>query len=176
MPKNQAKLRVLEVTTVSDICFQCSRECRTTINSPKGLIYLCSNQCQNNFLLQAGLKGYNQVRHKEDLKLTTVGKLNELTAKELERIYRFKHKLTRDQMNRNKEGDSIDRLFSSMGLRLNPKKSRRRVQTRMPFNWECDCAKAECKVCRATGLVTDEQVQQDDNFESRLEEPDNLPW
>jgi hypothetical protein len=96
---------------------------------------MCSNSCQNNFLLQCGLKGYNQVRHSTDgIKFKTVGKLNELTAKELDRLYRFKNGLNKSQMNRAKDGDTLDSLLSSMRLgKKSPK-----VQTRMPFTWTGD--------------------------------------
>jgi len=161
MTKNKTRNQVLQVAKVRDLCFQCGKQCQTTVDSPKGLIYLCSNQCKQNFQLQAGLKGYNQVRHHEkELRLTTVGKLKDLNAEEIENMFRFKHKLTRNQMNGRKRGDTIDRLFSTMGLKPRPKKARAKVQTRLPFTW----------------TVTEEITQQDDNFESRLEEPDNLPW
>ena len=130
-----SKHQVLQTAESIDYCMQCGKECSTYVSNAKGMLYMCSNSCQNNFLLQCGLKGYNQVRHTTDgIKFKTVGKLNELTAKELDRLYRFKNGLNKSQMNRAKDGDTLDSLLSSMRLgKKSPK-----VQTRMPFTWTGD--------------------------------------
>ena len=171
MTKNKTKNQVLRVAKVKDICFQCGKQCQTTVDSPKGLIYLCSNQCKQNFQLQAGLKGYNQVRHHEkELRLTTVGKLKDLNAEEIENMFRFKHKLTRNQMNGRKNGDTIDKLFNAMGLKPKAKRSRAKVQTRLPFTWTIPEDTKLGAMYRKAGFrstpVTDRYP----------EEPDNLPW
>jgi len=126
----------------ADECANCHKLTFMSGNTAKGLFYLCSQRCINSFLLKAGLKGYNTVRDHAPVakpKPQTVGKLQELNAKELERIYRFKNNHSRDTMNKLKQGDSLDKLLGTMGLRNKPSK----VQTTMPFTWTEAYDKAE---------------------------------
>ena len=136
MPKIKVKYqqyKIPEWIDTRDECEHCLTPTNLTVSTARGINYLCSQQCQQNFLLQTGQKNYNQVRdHDSPMKFTTVGKLNDLTAKELERQYRFKHKLTRDNMNRLKEGDTLDRLLG-MILKVPKKKETKQVTTKMPY-------------------------------------------
>ena len=132
--KNSATLQIPNWLQKTDHCANCYRETHMTIQTRKGTYYVCSDNCQENFKLQAGLKGYNQVRHHDNQvkpKLQTVGKLNEITAEELQNLYKFNNRLTRSAMNRQKQGDTLDRVLGMIDTR--GKKSKGKVQTRMPF-------------------------------------------
>ena len=130
--KNSAKLQIPTWLNQTDHCANCYKETHMTIQTKKGMYYVCSDNCQENFKLKAGLKGYNQVRHHDSkVKLQTVGKLNQVTAEELQNLYRFKHNLTRSSMNKQKQGDSLDRVLGMIDSR--GRKSKGKVQTKMPF-------------------------------------------
>ena len=132
--KNSAKIQIPTWQEAKDICANCKRETNLTIQTQKGMYYICSDNCQENFKLKSGLKGYNQVRHK-DLKvrpkMMSVGKLQDLTAKELTRLYRFNNQLTRNAMNKQKRGDSLDKILGMIDNRQ--AKKRGKVQSKMPF-------------------------------------------
>ena len=131
MTKNTSQIQIPSWLDTRGDCANCMTPTHLNVATAKGHYYLCSNQCQDNFKLKAGLKGYNQVRDHSPLVLTTLGKLDELTAAEIERVYKFKNQLTRSNMNRQKEGDSLDKVLGMIDTRS--KKKRSKVQTKMPF-------------------------------------------
>jgi len=132
--KNTAKIQIPTWIEQKDNCSNCYSLTNLTVETRKGRYHLCSNECQENFLLKAGLKGYNQIRHHDNRvkpRLQTVGKLQDLTAKELTNLYRFKNQLTKSAMNRQKKGDSLDRILQMIDNRQ--MKKRGKVQSKMPF-------------------------------------------
>jgi len=141
MPKASAKTRIPNWLEAKEPCVQCGQLTRLAIHDPKDQkqVHICSDNCQTNYALQVGHISYNQVRdHDSPMKFESIGKLNELTADEIKRQFKFKHKLTTAQMNRNKQGDPLDRMFKAMGLRLPKNKKRKNISTRMPFTYTID--------------------------------------
>lgn len=131
MQNNTSRLQIPEWLETKDQCANCMKQTSLAVQTAKGQYYLCSDQCQNNFMLKAGLKGYNQVRDNDKVKMVSVGDLKALTAKELENLYRFKNNLSRSSMNKLKQGDSLDKVLGMIDTKGRKKKGS--VQTTMPF-------------------------------------------
>ena len=129
--KQTSRMQIPEWLDTKDQCANCMKLTPLAIQTAKGQYYLCSDQCQHNFMLKAGLKGYNQVRDNDKVKMTSVGNLKTLTATELENLYRFHNNLNRNTMNKLKQGDSLDKVLGLMHTKGRKKKGN--VQTRMPF-------------------------------------------
>ena len=106
---------------IKTACFNCHKLTNLSVNSPKGKLFLCSRGCQENYSLKAGLRGYNTVRDHDKPKLTTVGKLENLTASELQRMLEFKQGYNRTTMNKLKGGDSLDRILYMIDTRRKKK-------------------------------------------------------
>ena len=96
-------------------CYSCRKLTNLYVDSPnKGRLYLCSRNCQSNFSLKSGMTGYNTVRDHSTSRLKTVAKLQDLTSEELARLLEFKQGYNKYTMNRQKKGDSLDRVLGTM--------------------------------------------------------------
>jgi len=99
-------------------CYNCHSLTNLYLDHPnKGRLYLCSRSCQSNFSLKSGMASYNTVRDHSTKRLTTVGKLQDLTSDELNRLIEFKQGYNRHTMKRQKEGDSLDKVLGLMSAR-----------------------------------------------------------
>lgn len=99
-------------------CFNCHKLTNLFVDSPsKGRLYLCSRSCQSNFSLKSGMRGYNTVRDHSPRRLTTVGNLNNLTAKEMQRVLEFRQGYNRHSMAKLKEGKSPESVSGMMSSR-----------------------------------------------------------
>ena len=124
--KHQARIQIPEWLDTRDNCSNCMTPTNLVVDTRKGRYYLSSNQCQENFYLKAGLKGYNQIRdHEQTPKLKTIGKLQDLSAEEIKNLYRFKNNLSKSAMNSRKGGDSLDRVLGMIDKQLRKKDSKR---------------------------------------------------
>ena len=124
--KHQARIQIPEWLDTRDNCSNCMTPTNLVVETRKGRYYLCSDQCQENFYLKAGLKGYNQIRdHELGPKLETIGKLQALSAEEIKNLYRFKNKLSRTAMNSRKKGDSLDKVLGTIDKQIRKKDSKR---------------------------------------------------
>ena len=126
------KLKLLDLMDDLGECSVCGDETLLVVYDQKGMSYICSEQCQLNYRLQCGMSGYNEVRHDYGLTMKTVGKLGQLDASELSRMFRFKHKISRRKFEATKKGDSIDK-FLGIIYRFSRKRQTRRVQVTQPF-------------------------------------------
>ena len=103
---------------VKTACYNCHELTSLFLDHPnKGRLYLCSRSCQSNFSLKSGMRSYNTVRDHSTKRLTTVGKLQDLTSEELARMLEFKQGYNKYTMNRQKKGDSLDRVLGIMSSR-----------------------------------------------------------
>jgi len=124
--KHQARIQTPEWLESRDNCSSCMSPTNLAVDTRKGRFYLCSDQCQENFYLQAGLKGYNQVRHHQKTpRLETIGNLQDLSAEEIKNLYRFKNNLSKSAMNSRKEGDSLDKVLGMIDKQIRKKDSKR---------------------------------------------------
>ena len=128
------KLKLLDLVDDVGECSVCGDDTLLVLYDQKGMSYICSEQCQLNYRLQCGLSGYNEVRHDYGLTMKTVGKLGQLDATELSRMFRFKHKISRRKFEAVKEGDSIDKILGIID-RVSRKRQTKRVQVTQPFSW-----------------------------------------
>ena len=99
-------------------CYNCRKLTNLFLDHPKkGRLYLCSRSCQSNFSLKSGMRGYNTVRDHSPRRLTTVGNLNNLTAKEMQRVLEFRQGYNRHSMAKLKEGQSPESVSGMMSTR-----------------------------------------------------------
>ncbi len=99
-------------------CYSCHELTSLFVDHPKkGRLYLCSRSCQSSFSLKAGMRSYNTVRDHSTKRLTTVAKLQDLTSEELARMLEFKQGFNRYSMNRQKKGESLNKVLGLMSSR-----------------------------------------------------------
>jgi hypothetical protein len=102
------------VSDKKEECDNCRTATRLTVQTKKGIFYLCSDNCRLNFNLKTGMSTVNQIRHKDGYRPKTIGKLNNLSAEEIKNLMGFSKRHDRHTMNRLKQGDSLERMIGIM--------------------------------------------------------------
>ena len=102
------------VSDKKEECDNCRTTTRLTVQTKKGIFYLCSDNCRLNFNLKTGMSTVNQIRYKDGYRPKTIGKLDNLTPEEIKNLMGFSKRHDRQTMKRLKQGDSLDKVIGIM--------------------------------------------------------------
>ncbi len=122
-----SKIIIPEWLDKKEECAVCHRTTNLVVNTKKGRYSLCSDQCQLNFDLQAGISNVNKLRYKDGYRPQTVGKLDQLSSIELKRLLGFTKLHNKETMGRLKKGDSLGRVLGVSASKGKKKSKARKV-------------------------------------------------